>query len=323
MRLLLVTRTLSSMLLLMAASPAAFSDSLATSNQATFARAFALPGLGEFAPPPARESHWRLSAEITTEYALDLEAGEQLLIDGETQRYAFAYRQAWGEAFDWGIEIPLLHTGGGFMDSFIEGWHDTFGLPNGGRDSAPQDRRQVRYVRDGVTQFDVRGRDTGLGDVLLSAGWSPAERWMLRSQLKLPTGDEDQLAGGNWGAALWADAALPFDESSAWGGFVSAGVSANEEAAVLASLQNAVIPFGGVGLDVRLLPRLQALVQLYAHAPLYDDTEIDALERPGVQLTFGGRWCFSEAHCLELSFQEDLAVASSPDFSLRFALLWR
>lgn len=300
--------------------PASHAGSLATSNQGTLARVFALPGLGEFAPPSEGQTQWRVSTDLTTEYVLDRAPGENLLFDGETQRYAFALRRAWGETFDWGVEVPLLHTSGGFMDSVIEDWHSFFGLPNGGRQDAPQDRRQYRYERDGLTQFDVRGADTGLGDVLLSAGWAPGEGWMLRSQIKLPTGDEDALAGGNWGGALWADAALPFAADSILGGFVSAGVSASEDAEVLADLQNTVIPFGGVGLDVRLLSQLQALVQLYAHAPLYDDSETDALKRPGVQLTLGGRWCYSEAQCLEISFQEDVATESSPDFSLRFAL---
>ncbi len=146
---------------------------------------------------------------------------------------------------------------------------------------------------------------------------------MLRGLLKLPTGDEDELTGGNVGGAVWADMALPFDPGSRIGGFASAGVSVNEKSDVLEDLQNEVLPFGAVGLDARLLPALKGFVQLYAHGPLYDDTDIQALKRPGLQLTLGGRWCAGgKSPCAELSFQEDLVVASSPDFSLRFALLF-
>lgn len=303
-------------------TPTVHAAGLATFNQGTLARGFALPALGDTQVLPDGESQLRATVDLSTEYALDREAGEELLLDGETQRYALRYARGWG-ATEWSLEVPLLHVGGGFMDEPIENWHDAFGLPNGGREDAPHDRYRYRYVRDGITQFDVTDGGTRLGDVVLSGGLMPSQGWALRGQLKLPTGDEDHLVGGNFGAAVWADAALPFPESSDWEGFVSAGVSASEDADVLARLQNDVIPFGGAGLAWRLLSSLQAIAQLYAHGPLYDHTEIDALQRPGLQLSLGGRWCPGAGPCFELSFQEDLLVASSPDFSLRLAVLTR
>lgn len=302
-------------------APPVAADSLLTSNQSTLARGFALPGLG--ATAPAQPGPWRLSVDLTNEFVDKQEDGEALLLDGESLRYALRHTAAWGERGDWSIELPLLHTGGGFLDGIIEDWHDAFSLPDGGREDAPRDRYAYRYVRDGVVQFEAQDGATRLGDVQVGAGWALREGLMLRGLLKLPTGDEDKLAGGNFGAAAWADWALPFDEQSAFGGFASLGVSANEKAEVLEDEQNTLIPFGGIGLDARLLPSLQILGQLYAHAPLYDDSAIGALDRAGLQMTLGGRWCPGGGPCVELSFQEDLVVASSPDFSLRLALVMR
>lgn len=303
-------------------APCAQAAGLATFNQATLARGFALPALGDAQALPDGETRLRASFDISSEYALERAGGEELLLDGETQRYALRYARG-GSAGEWSIELPLLHVGGGFMDGPIRNWHDAFGLPDGGRDTAPDDRYRFRYLRDGVTQFDRRRGGTRLGDVLLSGGIEWRDGWMLRGQLKLPTGDEARLAGGNLGGAVWADAALPFGASTDWEGYASAGVSANQDADLLGDLQNRVIPFGGAGLAYRLLPSLQVLAQLYAHGPLYHDTGINALQRPGLPLTLGGRWCPGDGPCFELSFQEDLSVAASPDFSLRFAVLTR
>lgn len=298
----------------------AASASLSTHNQSTLARGFALPALGQTVPEAP--GAWRLSVDLTSEFVEKEEGAEALLLDGETQRYALRYAGTWGgDRGDWNIELPLLHTGGGFLDGLIEDWHDVFSLPDGGRRDAPRDRYRYVYVRDGVTLLDAQEGGTNLGDVQLGAGWALRPGLMLRGLVKLPTGDEDELAGGNLGAATWLDWAWPLPEDARVAGFLSAGVSVNEDADALESLQENVIPFGGLGLALQLLPSLQALSQLYAHAPLYDDTQISALERAGLQFTLGGRWCPGAGPaCMELSFQEDLMVGSSPDFSLRLAL---
>lgn len=298
----------------------ASAQGLGTTNQSTLARNFALPVVGQTSP--VSQGRWTGSIDLTSEFVDKEEGSEAIELDGETARFGLRFEQALGDRADWNIEVPLLHTGGGFMDGPIEGWHDVFALPQGGREESARDRYRYRYQRDGETLLDAESGGTNLGDVQVGAGMRVFGATMLRGMIKLPTGDEDELAGGNLGAALWADVPFPFEVGSRLGGFASAGLSVNDKSDVLEHQQNTVIPFGAVGFDVRLLPSLQALVQLYAHGPLYDDAEVNALESAGLQLSIGGRWCAEgKAPCAELSFQEDPIVASSPDFSLRFALV--
>lgn len=305
---------------LIALSPAALAVPPAASNQAALARSFALPALGQTMRAPGGAGAWHWVLDLSNEYVLEQDGDEELLLDGESLRYAFGYGRSWGERGDWQVEVPVLNVEGGFGDDLIEGWHDIFSLPNGGREKAPQDRFLYRYLRDGVRLLEVDDGGTTLGDVLLSAGWQWGEGLMLRGQLKLPTGDEDKLAGGNAGVAAWADYALPFSAGSGASGYLSAGLSINDESDVLADLQNQVIPFGGLGVGYRLFGAFELFAQVYAHTALFEDTEIGALQRPGVQLTLGARHCSASGLCLELSFQEDPAVGVSPDFGLRFAV---
>lgn len=296
---------------------------LGTTNQAALARGYALPVLGDSTVAPIGGGHWRFAVDLSSEYVLDQDGNEELLLDGESQHYVFTLRRGLGERFDWSLELPLIHASGGFMDDLIEDWHSTFSLPNGGREDAPTDRYLYRYTRQGQTLFEVDDEGTRPGDARLGLGWQWTERLALRAQLKLPTGDGDRLSGGSTGGAVWGDLALPFASDFALRGTVSAGLSAKEEPEVLGEFHNALVPFGGLGLGLRVLPALELLGQLYLHGPLYSDTDIDALERPGAQLTLGGRLCLSAGPCFELSFQEDLAVGASPDFGLRFALASR
>lgn len=306
---------------LLLAGPLQAATPLDTTNQAALARAFALPSLGH--TQAVRDSQWRLALDLSTEFVNKQSGGEALLLDGESQRWSLGWRAGIGEGWDLGVEVPLLYVDGGFMDDLVEDWHDFFGLPNGGRENVQQDDYRYAYTRNGAAVLDNRDDGTALGDVRVDLGRALREGWMLRAQIKLPTGDDDRLAGGNLGAALWTDWALPVEPGAGWGGFVSAGLSANEKADALEDQQRELVPFGGAGLEVRVLDALALLGQLYLHGPLYEDSQIAALHRAGVQLALGGRWCPRERSCLELSFQEDLAVGVSPDFSLRLAVSLR
>jgi hypothetical protein len=312
---------LASLILLPTAATAA---GLATTNESALARGFAIPAYGQPDVPAAGDGGWIGSIDLSSEFEEQDEGDEALRLDGETQRWTLRYRRGFSSDWEANVEIPLLHVGGGFLDSAIENWHDAFGLPQGGRKEAPQDRFSYRYVRDGVTELAVEDGGTGLGDVRVGVGRALADGLVLRAQLKLPTGDEDLLGGGNFGGATWIDWALPMPAASGVSGFLSGGLSAQAHAdAMPSSMQNTVIPFGGVGLGVHVVESFEILAQLEAHAPLFDHTEMDALKRAGLQFVLGARWCYSASQCLELSFQEDPVVASSPDFSLRLAFVAR
>jgi len=51
------------------------------------------------------------------------------LFGGETTRLTFTYERGVGENFEWGIRVPYVSHDGGSLDTIIDGWHDTFGLP--------------------------------------------------------------------------------------------------------------------------------------------------------------------------------------------------
>src|SRR3989344_3325632 len=46
-----------------------------------------------------------------------------------------------------GLELPLIHFGTGFLDSFIQNYHNAFGFPNGGRDQVQNGLFTYRITR--------------------------------------------------------------------------------------------------------------------------------------------------------------------------------
>ncbi len=303
------------------AAAAAHAEGYESFNAGTLARAAALPALGQGAVLPINTSINSVSLDWSNEYLSRSNAREALLLDGESQRVTMRYRAALAPiadyALEWSLEVPLLFTGGGVLDAGIENWHDTFGLPNGGREEVPQDRYRIRYERDGVALVDLQKGDSGLADARLGLGVALSQRLTLRGLLQLPTGDKDQLTGGNTGAALWLDYSLPLTESRRAALLLSAGVSATTTQGPLGALQRPLVAVGGVVLILPIYGALDGVVQVNAHSKLYKGSSLATLDRAAAPLSFGLRLPF-QRFVFDLAVVEDASVNTSPDFGLLF-----
>ena len=286
------------------------------SNEAALARGIFLPALGA---TPALGT--QLALDLTNEYLSITEGSERITLDGETLRLTLSHTRPLTHGWTWSMRLPVLSSGGGFLDSFIENWHDTFSLPNGGRALAPQDRYLYRVVRGGETVLlDERG-STGLGDAQITAARQFDSGLSLHAGLQLPTGNADRLRGGRAALAAWAHQPLLGD--GPWQAYVSGGASVQNPRGVLRNEQRVAVGFAGAGLGWQTTTRLSLQAQLAAHTPLYQDTGLSALTRPGVQLALGGHYALTPSLTLALGVQEDAVTRSSPDFSIHTSLHWR
>lgn len=298
-------------------------DALPAYNQGTLARGFLLPTIGQGSVLAASQSIFTADYDVTTEYYADANPNESILIDGETSGFALGWRQGIGNDIELTARLPVLIVGGGYMDHFVNEWHKAFGLPDGGRAQAPDNARQITYISNGTTVLDEHRSGTTLGDIQLGAGYKMADGAVLRGALKLPTGSKSKLTGGSWGGAVWGDFALPFDRSSGFDGFASLGTSLAQKSDALPTLQRHVAMFAGAGLGYWLTQKFELRSQLYVHSPLYKETELSGLKKPGLQLTLGGSYRCTPKTNLDIFFQEDAVTNSSPDFSLHVGLSYR
>ena len=288
-------------------------------NAGTLARGFALPALGE-GPPLARghsETRWTL--DVANEYVAEGNcAVECILLDGETARLRLTHRRGLGAGWDFSTELSLLDRGGGFLDGWIQDWHDWFGLPNGGRELTQDDQYRFHYERQNTVLFDHTSGGTGMGDLTLAVGRRWGRSSALRAMARLPTGDDGDLEGGSSGAALWVEQALALPP--AWSGYAALGGSYSERGAVLPAMQNRAIAFGGVGIAAPVTRAVRLTAQLQMHGRLYDGSELTPLARGGSPLTLGLQFRTGARGSVELGFQEDPSVNGSPDFAIYLSI---
>ncbi|MDO8784827.1 MAG: DUF3187 family protein, partial [Syntrophales bacterium] len=247
---------------------------------------------------------------------------ESIVLDGETARFTFLARHAFSTRLEGAVKIPLINHGGGFLDSFIENYHTTFGFPQGGRDQAPRNRLLYRYQRNGSDTLRLDTSGSGIGDVALTTafqfynGGDKKQRALaLNFGVKLPTGDTDELRGsGSTDISLWINGGTESTFATGrWGAYGAAGMLYMTEGDVLPAQQKKWVGFGSMGLGWIPVKWIALKVQADAHTPFFSGSDLDEIAANALQLIIGGTIGFSEETTLDLGVSEDLIVKTSPD----------
>src|SRR5690606_16287416 len=85
---------------------------------------------------------------------IGVDPGKTLVaFDGEVARGSLGVRYGVGESSDLEVELGLLYSDSGFLDDFVESWHELFRLPGGGRARRENDLHDMRIVEDGETIY--------------------------------------------------------------------------------------------------------------------------------------------------------------------------
>jgi hypothetical protein len=303
-----------------------------TSNRSPVVQIFGLPAIGDSRILPAGGKELTLVFDLANLFVDDSARNERIVLDGETYRLNLAGRMGIGNRLEIGFELPWLFQNGGFLDGFIEDYHRTFGLSQGGRDQAPKDRLLFQYQRSSANRVYVDQSNSGIGDIRLNGGYrlfsddcENPRALALRASLKLPTGDSDDLHGsGSADLALWLTASQGWKTASGlWELFGGAGVLGMTDGDVLPEQQQDFVAFGSLGAGWHPLSWLTLKVQLDGHTAFYQDSDLVELGSNAVQAVMGGTVHFSERTALDLGVAEDLIVKTSPDVVFHVALRHR
>ena len=90
----------------------------------------------------------------------------------------------------------------------------------------------------------------------------------------------------------------------------------------LGAMQERDLWFAGLGVEWRHWEKLHLKLQIDSQAALAD-SRLPQTGDPMVQLSAGASWLIAPGWELDLSFSEDIAVDTAPDFVLQFGIRYR
>ena len=262
---------------------------------------------------------------VANHYRFSRDGPDSLVLDGETLRIGMFYSRPVGERWSLSAAVPLLQQSGGFLDDAVDAWHSAFNMPDGGRNGRSEDELLFQMANGATPFFRLDDDERGIGDLQIGFArrLGPDEKYVARMEIKIPTGDENMLAGS--GAADLSVTILRDREGTfrgrVAGYYWGAGLLLLGEPEVVDFVANDYSVTGVLGGGIKILPHFGIKAQLDFLSAAYD-TQLEELGQHAVQVTIGGWWEMSPRSRLEFGIDEDLHVSTAPDVVLHATLRW-
>jgi len=264
-----------------------------------------------------------LSVEIRLDYGSAIEYNlpaprPSYLLDAEFMRLEFsAARDLSDRLFLFG-SASANGAYGGFLDGFLNWYHNLFGLKLPERTSRPNDVFAYQLaLNDGVT-LNRSPSDLFLGDLRLGAGYRPRPWLQTALAVTLPT----TTGPAGYGRGTVSISALNTVHACLGSRFVyegSLGLGLTPTHGELAPYQKTAFAALTSGLRVRFWGRQSLFANVWYHSPYYHDTTLPALDRRELSLDFGWLLATKGGKEWRIGMTEDLEPSGPAiDITFRF-----
>jgi len=266
----------------------------------------------------------RLGAAYSSIFTVERDSSGRVNFDMEMFEGALRLDYGITDRLQVGVQVPYRYYYGGFLDGFVEDFHNAFDFPDGGRSESENNLCRLIWKHDDTVISNRLSAHRGVGDislfakfaVLLEKRWIPALSFLAHG--RIPTGNEQKMLGAGepaFGFGLAAD--------KHFGNFflnVNGFYFFLDEPDIFGDLEVNNVFAGSLMVGYEITDSFAPMIQLNAATPLFDNTHIDALDRDITQLIVGFQYNFSSSTRFQIGFAEDLITSSSPDFTLYLAL---
>ncbi len=245
-------------------------------------------------------------------------------LDMEITELKFSWRRDLGGFALFGIDVPFLVFGSGFLDGFLDSYHDAFGLPDYGRGQRPENSFLYEVSRDGRIVLKGDNGKPGLGDIRLSLLIplvTSGPVISLRAGVELPTG-RPKAGYGNGTFDLDVSLLADVRVGDIFRLYGNAGVVLPGDLKGHERVELREFLFGGAAVEAALSKRFSLVVQVVVQGSPFPDTDIAEVDRTSVLLLIGGRYRQGN-NVFEMSLTEDPNTSGAPDFTVNLTYSYR
>lgn len=286
-----------------------------TSRSPLYAQPLVLPGEG-----------WR--KEISLDYANAIETGTAIdgrgyMLDAELSRLDIWLGRDFGVEWFGFVDIPVREAHDGFLDSFLNGYHDLIGLPVPARNRRPKDSYGWTWELPDRSLDVARPHGPFLGDIRIGTGRriGTAQAIVIAT---LPT-TSTSIAGWSRGtAALALQLGIPLATTPRFTAEASVMTGIAPTHGDLAEYQRTAFVGASGSLWWRAIGQQALYATFFMQSSNWKGTGFSALESAEFTLDAGGLLRFGSGWpAIQLGITEDL-IPRGPavDVAARLGVLW-
>lgn len=266
-----------------------------------------------------------LNTTFSNIFEYDQTGNTRLNVDMELWRTAIDVTYGLTDQIDVKIEIPVISNSGGFLDPFIQWYHSTLGVPNGGRQFVANGQFTYTLSQNGTTLVNYSSCGLCLSDMSIRFKYQINQDFLpleiaIAPILKLPTGAKSHGFGSgrfDGGLAFLAQKSLKrFHLTTELGLGVLGGHEALDPI-----LRSTYFSFGQ-SLEFQINNAIAVIGQLTGNTGVFHDVDGSPLSSVALDLNIGFAGNITLEHTwldeftYQLSFGEDiLSLGPSVDFS--------
>ncbi len=244
----------------------------------------------------------------------------RIVLDAEVLRVDLTATRNLGNGFV-GASIGFNASNDGFLDGFLDWYHNLTGLQVAAREVRP--RNQFEYLiktpaGDSITFPKHRGF---LGDLRLIAGHRHTSHWQTTVAVTLPVGAPEGYGRQVVSASLLTTARAQLDHR--WTAEGGLGIGTTPKHGALSEYQRTVFASANGGVRFRFWGQQAAFINLFYHTPTYQGTTVKPLDNSELTLDYGFLLKAKKGPEWFFGMTEDL-LPSGPavDLSFRIGMRW-
>jgi hypothetical protein len=279
---------------------------------------------------------WLVSRETSDRRELgpaDIDAiralpGENYLVDTELASLDVTFHYKFSKNWTGYAIASAVRYGGGFLDSTIEGFHDTFGFSSFGRPAVARNDVNLIYdLKSSQAVFFDAPHDSGFTDPALGlryTGISMSKGWQLAVEgaVKLPLqGKEELLSTGRTDYGMQVSLQR-LGQHHGW--YVSASAVYYAGSSAPVPQDETIVPTLVVGYERVLTEKTNINLQAYVSRSVYsrEQTDLDELLEEKYQVSLGLRHRISRA-LISFGITENLQnVNNTPDIGVQLGIAY-
>lgn len=275
---------------------------------------------------PARRVEGALAIDYSSVYVNSRVRNFSALIDMEAAILTAACSVGVTPDLTVSARVPLVSMNEGFMDGFLENYHEALGLPNYGREKRSKNSFAYDLRKNGQSWFDSASGGLHLADSTLSAklrlfegrAENPLSASLMYT-LKVPTGDPDHGFGsGGWDHGLFLLSAVRWRQVVLHFGTGGTLLASPDTMGPEIEVQ----PTAGLlfGAEYVYSQALSIILQIDGYTSPLRDTGVPELDNSSMQLGLGFQYGFGRNTRVTFALGEDLAGRCGPDFTMHLSL---